>query len=231
MSRYVPYRTRLVPRARRLRRDATLAERKLWHEFLRSLPEKFTRQKPLGCYIVDFYCASKRVAIEIDGDSHDSEAERYDECRTLALGQLGVRIVRFTNEELFNNFDGVCGKILEAPLPVGQDECAACVSEAASPPSTWTLFRLWRFAKPYKRRLLAGFLLTLGSTGATLVPPYLTMPLMDNVLIPYQNGKPIDVDLVRFYLTGLLGAALLAWVLGWSRTYMLARVSERTGAG
>ena len=63
-----------------------------------------------------------------------------------------------------------------------------------------------------------------------MVPPYLTMPLMDNVLIPYQNGKPIDTDLVVFYLAGLLGAALLAWVLGWARTYILALVSERIGA-
>jgi ATP-binding cassette subfamily B protein len=59
----------------------------------------------------------------------------------------------------------------------------------AAPPSTWTLFRLWRFARPYRWQLLAGFLLTLASTGATLVPPYLTMPLMDNVLIPFQNGS------------------------------------------
>ncbi len=123
-----------------------------------------------------------------------------------------------------------CRRELDVPLAPGQDECAACIREAATPPSTWTLFRLWRFARPYRMRLLAGFVLTLGSTGATLVPPYLTMPLMDNVLIPYQNGKPIDVDLVMFYLSGLLGAALLAWVLGWSRTYILALVSERIGA-
>ena len=100
----------------------------------------------------------------------------------------------------------------------------------SAPPSTWTLLRLWRFAKPYKWRLFAGFLLTLGSTAAALVPPYMTMPLMDNVLIPYQNGKPIDVALVTFYLAGLLGAAILAWALGWARTYMLARISERIGA-
>ena len=95
MSRFLPYRTRLTPRARRLRRDATFAERKLWHELLRSLPEKFTRQKPLGAYIVDFYCASERLAIEIDGDSHfESNAERYDERRTFALSELGVRVIR-----------------------------------------------------------------------------------------------------------------------------------------
>jgi ATP-binding cassette subfamily B protein len=77
---------------------------------------------------------------------------------------------------------------------------------------------------------LAGFLLALGGTAATLVPPYLTMPLMDNVLIPYQNGAPIDIALVSTYLGGLLGSALLAWGLGWARTYILALVSERIGA-
>lgn len=123
-----------------------------------------------------------------------------------------------------------CQRVLDAPLLPGQEECASCSSEVHAPPSTWTLFRLWRFARPYKGRLLAGFLLTLGSTAATLVPPYLTMPLMDNVLIPYQNGKPIDSGLVTFYLTGLLGAAVLAWTLGWARTYILALVSERIGA-
>ncbi|MEY4363347.1 MAG: hypothetical protein RLZZ24_699, partial [Pseudomonadota bacterium] len=111
------------------------------------------------------------------------------------------------------------------------DTCPVCeAKEQHAPLSTWGLFRLWRFAKPYKGRLLAGFLLTLASTAATLVPPYMTMPLMDEVLIPYQNGKAIDVDLVTLYLSGLLGAALLAWGLGWAKTYILALVSERIGA-
>jgi ABC-type multidrug transport system fused ATPase/permease subunit len=70
----------------------------------------------------------------------------------------------------------------------------------------------------------------LAATAATLVPPYLTMPLMDDILIPYQNGKAIDPGLVSLYLLGLLGAALLAWGLGWAKTYILALVSERIGA-
>jgi ATP-binding cassette subfamily B protein len=70
----------------------------------------------------------------------------------------------------------------------------------------------------------------LASTGAHLIPPYLTMPLMDNVLIPYQNGKTIDTSLVYMYMGGLLGSAVLAWALGWGRTYILALVSERMGA-
>ena len=98
------------------------------------------------------------------------------------------------------------------------------------PPSTWTLLRLWRFAKPYQGQLLAGFVLTLLSMAATLVPPYLTMPIMDDILIPFQNGKPIDSALVLMYLGGLLAAALFAWGLGWAKTYILALVSERIGA-
>ncbi|AOY99033.1 ABC transporter [Cupriavidus sp. USMAHM13] len=117
-----------------------------------------------------------------------------------------------------------------APLPPGAESCPQCSRELEAPPSTWALLRLWRFARPYRFELLTGFVLTLLSTGATLVPPYLTMPLMDKVLIPYQNGLPIDYGLVRLYLGGLLGAALVAWSLGWARTYLLARVSERIGA-
>ena len=122
---------------------------------------------------------------------------------------------------------GVCSKC-KTPLPP-EGECPTCARSAAAAPSAWTLLRLWRFARPYRWRLFVGFALTLASTAATLVPPYLTMPLMDKVLIPFQNGTPIDWPLVRMYLGGLLGAAALAWVLGWLRTYVLARVSERIG--
>jgi ATP-binding cassette subfamily B protein len=118
----------------------------------------------------------------------------------------------------------------KTPLPPGEEECPLCSRELHEAPSTWTLFRLWRFAGPYRGQLLAGFLLTLAATGATLVPPYLTMPLMDKVLIPYQNGQPIDTGIVALLLAGLLASALLAWSLGWARTYILARVSERIGA-
>lgn len=99
-----------------------------------------------------------------------------------------------------------------------------------APPSTWALLRLWRFARPYRGHLLIGFLLTIASTAAALVPPYLTMPLMDDVLIPFQNGAPINYPLVERYLGGLLIASLLAWLLGWARTFILAWVSERIGA-
>ncbi|MEY2860596.1 MAG: hypothetical protein RL392_1054 [Pseudomonadota bacterium] len=118
----------------------------------------------------------------------------------------------------------------KAPLDPDQEECPICTKVVHTPPSTWTLFRLWRFAKPYQGQLAAGFVLTLLGTAANLVPPYLTMPLMDNVLIPFQNGQKIDPDLVALYMGGLLGSALLAWVLSWAKTYILALVSERIGA-
>ena len=77
---------------------------------------------------------------------------------------------------------------------------------------------------------MAGFLLTLGSTAATMIPPYLTIPLMDEVLIPFQNGKHIEPSVVLLYLGGLLLAAIVAWGMNWLRTYLLALVSERIGA-
>ncbi len=120
----------------------------------------------------------------------------------------------------------VCQNVVDA----SDEECPVCLEKEQTPTSTWTLFKLWRFAKPYQWQLLMGFVLTLASTAATLVPPYLTMPLMDDVLIPYQNGKPIDPVTVSWYLLGLLASALVAWGLGWIKTYILALVSERIGA-
>jgi ATP-binding cassette subfamily B protein len=116
------------------------------------------------------------------------------------------------------------------PLPDDTDECPICTRELNSPPSTWVLLRLWRFARPYQGQLLLGFLLTLAATAATLVPPYLTIPLMDEVLIPFQSGQKIDTRYVLLLLSGLLGSGLLAWGLGWARTWILALVSERIAA-
>ncbi len=118
----------------------------------------------------------------------------------------------------------------KAPLDPDQEECPVCTKVVHTPPSTWTLFRLWRFAKPYKWPLLLGFMMMLLSTAAHLIPPYISKPLMDNVLIPYQSGKPVDTSLVVLYMSGLVGAAMLAWLFGWAKTYVLALVSERIGA-
>lgn len=157
---------------------------------------------------------------------------------TLAHDIAAARFIKQFEQQLTSALTGepvhiepteLCPKC-QTPLSADDDECPQCSSTIDAPPSTWTLFRLWRFAKPYQWQLLAGFLLMLASTAATLVPPYLTIPLMDKVLIPYQNGTPIDPKMVALLLTGLFGSALLAWGLGWAKTYILALVSERIGA-
>ena len=115
----------------------------------------------------------------------------------------------------------------QSPLSEGEEDCPVCRQNSPVAPDTWALLRLWQFARPYNTQLLLGFLLTLGATAATLIPPYLTMPLMDKVLIPYQNGVHVPLSRIAGYLGGLLLAAIVAWALGWGRTYWLARVSER----
>jgi very-short-patch-repair endonuclease len=110
--RYIGYRRNLKSRARNLRRDPTFAERKLWYEFLSRHSEKFTRQKPLGTYIADFYCAQKQLVIEVDGDSHfTAEGDAYDRRRTGALGVHRIHVLRFTNGEVMHEFDAVCARI------------------------------------------------------------------------------------------------------------------------
>ena len=106
---YVPYDEALTERARENRRNPTPAEKKLWFEALRDRRLsglRFTRQKPLGRYIVDFYCAELMLAIEIDGESH-AEREGYDEARTRRLNALGVEVVRYANAEVMNHLEGV----------------------------------------------------------------------------------------------------------------------------
>ncbi|MCP1572217.1 ABC transporter [Herbaspirillum rubrisubalbicans] len=171
--------------------------------------------------------------LELCNDAGRLAAWRY----TLAQNPQALRLIKLFEQQRELLASGVQAEeegdvcpTCKAVLPEGQDTCAICPETKEAPPSTWALFRLSRFAKPYKGSLLLGFLLTLASTAATLVPPYMTMPLMDNVLIPFQNGAPIDTHLATLYLSGLLGAALLAWGLGWARTYILALVSERIGA-
>lgn len=118
-----------------------------------------------------------------------------------------------------------CGAV----LPEGDDHCPACAPDT-DPPTWSSLTRLLGFARPRAGMILLGFCLTLTSTAASLVPPYLTMPLLDDVLIPHQFGKKVDFDLVYWYLAGLFGAAVLAWLLDWARSYVSSWVSERISA-
>ncbi len=157
---------------------------------------------------------------------------------TLAQNLYAIRLVDQFQSQLQSHVSGkplaqvlvnVCPSC-KAPLEPDQDECPICTKVIHTPPSTWTLFRLWRFARPYRGQLFLGFVLMLLGTAAAQVPPYLTIPLVDEVLIPFQNGQRIPLSTVAFYLAGLLGSALLAWGLSWGKTYVLALVSERIAA-
>jgi ATP-binding cassette, subfamily B, bacterial len=119
----------------------------------------------------------------------------------------------------------VCG----GPMQSGELACQNCSPEAAPPPSR-SLWRLVRFAKPRAWSIFLGFALTLSSTAAGLIPPYLTMPLVDKVLIPYQTGQSTSLDALPWYLAGLFLAAVLAWLLSWAKTYVLASVGENIAA-
>ena len=92
------------------------------------------------------------------------------------------------------------------------------------------LFRLLQFAWPRAGMMLLGFVLMLASTAVGLVPIYLTRPLTDGVLKPCLDGFPMRFDLACWYLSGMGGTALAAWLLGWGRTHVLAWVSERISA-
>jgi len=158
--------------------------------------------------------------LDLTGPSGRLARWRY----TLAGQVAALRLLKLFGQRM----SGVAKETPEAVETADGDDSAD--AELQTPPSTWVLLRLGRFAKPYRKQLIAGFLLTLFSTAATLVPPYLTIPLMDDILIPFQNGQKIDTMRVGLYLGGLLIAALVGWGLGWARTYLLALVSERIGA-
>ncbi len=102
----------LVPLARTLRKNMTAQERKLWYEFLRDYPIKFLRQKSVGNYILDFYCAKAKLAIELDGSQHyEDKGVEYDNERTANLNLFGIDVVRIPNNEITENFAGVCDYI------------------------------------------------------------------------------------------------------------------------
>ena len=104
--------TKLTSNARQLRKNMTRQERKLWYEFLRMLPCQFRRQKVIEKYIVDFYCAEKKIAIEIDGSQHYEEKNVIKDAeRTEFLNAKGITVLRYTNLDIDKNFDGVCEDI------------------------------------------------------------------------------------------------------------------------
>ena len=98
--------------ARRLRREMTPHERKLWYLFLRKYPVKIYKQRIIGRFIVDFYCASAKLVIELDGSQHyEPQGMAYDSERSAFLTALGLEVLRFSNRDVDRDFRGVCTQI------------------------------------------------------------------------------------------------------------------------
>ena len=99
----------LTKNARALRKNMTKEERHLWYDFLREYPVRFLRQKVIDSYIVDFYCHDARLIIELDGSQHfDSAEQEKDKNRTEILEARGLKVLRIPNNEITQNFLGVC---------------------------------------------------------------------------------------------------------------------------
>ena len=98
-----------IPLAKALRKNMTPWERKLWYDCLRSYPVRFRRQKAIGDFIVDFYCAKARLVIELDGGGHyTAEQTEKDAFRTKELESMNLRVLRICNLDIDRNFSGVC---------------------------------------------------------------------------------------------------------------------------
>ena len=111
--------------ARRLRREMTPHERKLWYLFLRKYPVKIYKQRIIGRFIVDFYCASAKLVIELDGSQHyEDDGLQADRERTRFLHQYGIRVLRIPNNAISQNLRGVCDYIdgiLHGTVPFPED--------------------------------------------------------------------------------------------------------------
>jgi len=105
---------RLLEQARELRRNMTPQETKLWYQFLRTYPVKIYKQRIIESFIADFYCASARLVIEIDGSQHyTSQGQVYDRDRSLIMQRYEIDTIRFSNADIDRNFQAVCQKIHE----------------------------------------------------------------------------------------------------------------------
>jgi len=116
MPHPLPHYTKsLIPRARKLRRDMTPAERKLWSLVRNNrLGVKFRRQVPYDCFILDFFCVEARLVVELDGAQHyTAEGKRKDKMRDAELRSDGLEVLRFLNEEVLENEEGVEQAIYE----------------------------------------------------------------------------------------------------------------------
>ena len=105
--------SKLTSNAKALRKNMTKEERHLWYDFLKNLPVTVNRQKVIGKYIVDFYIASAKLVIELDGSQHYEDIGVLEDiARDNYLNELGIKVLRYSNYDINKNFDSVCQDIL-----------------------------------------------------------------------------------------------------------------------
>ena len=110
----IPYNKKLVSNAKTLRKNMTPEEKHLWYNFLKRLPYTVRRQHNIENFILDFYIAQKKVAIEVDGIQHTAkEHEEADKERDRILGEWGITVLRYSNESIKHNFTAVAADILK----------------------------------------------------------------------------------------------------------------------
>ena len=125
----------LTPLAKELRKDMTKEERHLWFDYLRTYPIKFMRQKVLGKYIADFYCASAKLVVELDGSQHYENSNiEHDIERTRFMNFYGLNVIRIPNNEVNTNFAGVCQYIDLAVKDALTQNASPCAQGEVAPP-------------------------------------------------------------------------------------------------
>ena len=108
----INYNSKLIPRAKELRKNMTRHERHLWYDFLKNYVVAFQRQKTIRSFIADFYCFKARLIIELDGSQHyDEKSAAYDKERTAYLEKFGLKVMRFPNNYIDCYFSAVCEEI------------------------------------------------------------------------------------------------------------------------
>lgn len=109
---YTGFNSNMTNYARKLRQGMTKQEKHLWYDFLRTYPIKIYRQRSINSYIVDFYCSRAHLVIEVDGGQHyTNKGIVYDKKRTAVLEKYNLKVIRFSNREIDDQFEGVCWKI------------------------------------------------------------------------------------------------------------------------
>ena len=103
------YNKKNITLAKNLRKNATPQEDRLWYDFLSKYKIRFQRQKAIDNFIADFYCHKAKLIVEIDGSQHYSnEGLLKDRIRTEIIESQNLTVIRIPNNEIFNNFEGVC---------------------------------------------------------------------------------------------------------------------------